>query len=387
MEKRDSPKKLVLVGAGHAHLTALSLLETFLKNGHEVTVISASNFHYYSGMGPGMLSGIYRPQELRFNIEKLVHSKGGRFVSDKVIRIDPTSRTLFLKNNREIRYDIASFNTGSEVPLFWSIPSNSNIYKVKPIEELFHARCRITDELGKGTLQLAVIGGGAAGVEISSNLWRLIRDHHGTAEINLVSREPILNRFDPRVRDLVLKKLDQKKIVISENVSVSNLDKSAIILEGGKRIPYHFAFLATGVRPSSLFKDSGIPTGEDGGLTVNEYLQSITYPEIFGGGDCIHFMQNPLDKVGVHAVRQNHVLLHNLCSALNGGALKPFSPQKNYLLILNMGDGTGIFFRKSCVWDGKMAFTLKNYIDNKFVKKFQLCNERDDTADHHEILK
>ncbi len=379
MEKTGNRKKLVFVGAGHAHLTALSRLETFTKKGYEVTVISTANFHYYSGMGPGMLSGIYQPQEIRFNIQKLTDSKGGRFLADKVIRIDPVSRRLFLKSNREISYDVVSFNTGSDVPVIASIPSNSTIYTVKPIEELFKARRRITDDLKNGPLQLAVIGGGAAGVEISSNLWRLVRDHHGTAEIHLIARERILNRFEPKIREIVLKKLGKKKIIVSENVAVSDFDKSVITLEGGKTIPYHFAFLATGVKPSSLFKDSGIETGEDGGLMVNEYLQSITYPEILGGGDCIYFIKSPLDKVGVHAVRQNQILFNNLHSLLSGGELKRFLPQKNYLLILNMGDGTGVFFRKSWVWNGKKAFLLKNYIDNKFVKKFQLCNERDET--------
>jgi NADH dehydrogenase FAD-containing subunit len=378
MEKTGNRKKLVFVGAGHAHLTALSKLETFVKKGYEVTVVSTANFHYYSGMGPGMLSGIYQPQEIRFNIQKLTDSKGGRFLADKVIRIDPVSRILFLKSDREISYDVVSFNTGSEVPMISSIPSNSTIYTVKPIEELLKARCKITDELKKGPLQLAVIGGGAAGVEISSNLWRLVRDHHGTAEIHLISRERILNRFYPKIREIVLNKLSKKKIVVSENVAVSDFDESVITLEGGKKIPYNFAFLATGVKPSSLFKDSGIETGEDGGLMVNEYLQSITYPEMLGGGDCIYFIKSPLDKVGVHAVRQNQILFNNLHSLLSGGELKRFSPQKNYLLILNMGDGTGIFFKKSWVWDGKKAFLLKNYIDNKFVKKFQLCNERDE---------
>ena len=378
MEKTGNRKKLVFVGAGHAHLTALSRLETFVERGYAVTVISTANFHYYSGMGPGMLSGIYEPQEIRFNVQRLTESKGGHFLADKVIRIDPVSRMLYLKSNREIGYDVVSFNTGSDVPVIKGIPSNGSIYTVKPIEELYKARCRITDELKNGPLQLAVIGGGAAGIEISCNLWRLVRDHNGTAGIHLISRESILSRFNPRIREIVLKKLDQKKIVVSENASVSDIDKSVIILEGGKTIPYNLAFLATGVKPSSLFKDSGIETGEDGGLMVNEYLQSVTYPDILGGGDCIYFTKSPLDKVGVHAVRQNQILFDNLHSLLSGGELKRYSPQNKYLLILNMGDGTGVFFRESWVWDGKKAFLLKNYIDNKFVKKFQLCNERDE---------
>ena len=65
-------KHLVIVGAGHAHLTVLKNLEQFKQSGHRVTVVSESALHYYSGMGPGMLSGIYRPEEIRFNVKKNV---------------------------------------------------------------------------------------------------------------------------------------------------------------------------------------------------------------------------------------------------------------------------------------------------------------------------
>jgi len=58
------------------------------------------------------------------------------------------------------------------------------------------------------------------------------------------------------------------------------------------------AFIATGVRPASLFRDSGLATGEEGGILVNSYLQSVAYPEIFGGGDCISLEGHPLAKVG-----------------------------------------------------------------------------------------
>ncbi len=54
-------KQLVLIGGGHAHMVTLANLATITEQGHDVTVIGPSEFHYYSGMGPGMLAGTYRP--------------------------------------------------------------------------------------------------------------------------------------------------------------------------------------------------------------------------------------------------------------------------------------------------------------------------------------
>ena len=130
--------------------------------------------------------------------------------------------------------------------------------------------------------------------------------------------------------------------------------------------------MAVGVKPSPLFVDSGLPTGTDGGMLVNKFLQSVDYPELFGGGDCISFEPRPLAKVGVYAVRQNPVLLHNLLGMLNGGPLQEFVPQDTFLLALNMGDGTAVVRWHSIVWGGALGFALKNYIDRKFMKTFQV---------------
>ena len=105
------------------------------------------------------------------------------------------------------------------------------------------------------------------------------------------------------------------------------------------------------------------------------YLQSVAHPEIFGGGDCIRFEKQPLDKVGVYAVRQNPILYHNLMAALERGNLQAFRPQNRYLLIYNLGNGTGIFYRGRWVLKGRLIFYLKDYIDRKFMRNFQVSGE------------
>jgi hypothetical protein len=49
------------------------------------------------------------------------------------------------------------------------------------------------------------------------------------------------------------------------------------------------------------------------------------------------------------------------------------------MLIFNMGNGRGILWKKNFVWEGRTAFLLKDYIDRKFMQKFQVSGERDET--------
>ena len=125
-------KHLVVVGAGHAHLTVLKNLKEFKESGHRVTVVSSSPRHYYSGMGPGMLSGIYRPEEIWFNVKKMSEDRGADFVEDNVVKIRPQEKKIDLHSGNEISYDVLSLNTGSYVPAKEAMPADESVFTVKP---------------------------------------------------------------------------------------------------------------------------------------------------------------------------------------------------------------------------------------------------------------
>ncbi len=370
-------KHLIIVGGGHAHLTVLKRAGEFVKRGHRVTLISSAPYHYYSGMGPGMLAGIYSLEEIRFNIRKMAEDRGASFVEGSVVRVDPERRILFLDSDDEIGYDVVSFNTGSDVPLESAMGHDEKMFTVKPIENLLKARRAILDCIKVGTPRLVVVGGGAAGLEISGCIWRLVHDQGGKAQIKLLAGRRLLDRFPEKVRRLAMESFAARGIEVVEGSHMVRFENGHAEMSDGRKCYYDLLFLALGVKPSLLFRYSGLPTGEDGGLMVNAYLQCVAYREIFGGGDCISLESRPLDKVGVYAVRQNPILYNNLMAALDGGNMESFDPGRPYLLIFNLGDGRGIFWRKNWVWNGRLSFYLKNYIDRKFMRTFQVPGEQE----------
>jgi NADH dehydrogenase FAD-containing subunit len=363
-------KHLVLVGGGHAHLTTIVNIEKFVQRGHKVTLIGPSAYHYYSGMGPGMLGGFYTPEEIRFHIKMMAESRGATFVQDRVERLDPHSHALHLESGESIGYDVVSFNIGSYVPL----PANQgqqNVLTVKPIENLLKGRSAVLDLGNKGGATILMVGGGPAGLEVCGNLTRLVRDNGIPAKIMFVVGRKLLRTFPQKAQHLAMQSLTARGVEVLEGVSVTQMQDGRAVLSNGQEISYDLCFVAVGVRPSPVFQNSDLPVSEDGGLLVNKFLQSSSHPEIFGGGDCISLQARALDKVGVYAVRENPILLHNLMAALEGQELAPFEPQQIYMLIFNLGDDKGLFCRRSWVWGGRKAFVLKNYVDKRFMKKFQ----------------
>jgi NADH dehydrogenase FAD-containing subunit len=364
----------LLVGAGHAHLTILKNLSTFLIQGHRVTVISAEPFHYYSGMGPGMLSGIYSPQQIRFHVEKMVVDQGGNFIRAQVVHIDPLNQNVQTASGKKISYDVACFNTGSHVPypeITKNLTGEPFLFPVKPIENLLFAKNKLTSLFKRKRPKIIVVGGGAAGVEIAANLRALAVNHKQETDITIVAGGNLLNRFNGRFRAAAKTMLQQQSINLLEHSGATAISNHCIILNTGLSLQCDMVLWAVGTKPSTLFKDSGLPTGPDGGLLVNEYLQSVYFPNIFGGGDCISFKNRRLEKVGVYAVRQNPILWDNLNNYTAGKPLIPFVPQKDFLTIFNMGNGQGLLNWKDFVLQGIIAFVLKNFIDQRFMKKFQ----------------
>ena len=373
-------KHLVLVGGGHAHMTTMLNLRDYTERGHQVTLIGPSPYHYYSGMGPGLLSGIYRPQDVRFHIKKMVEDRGACFIQDSVTLIDADRKVLVLKSGNEIYYDVVSCNTGSYVPANSGAIKGDNIFTVKPIEKLIHVQQMIRTGLGKAASRILVIGGGAAALELVGNLWRIIHSMGTNASIAILGGRNFLSSMPQKAQRYARNSLTTRNIDIIEGANVSRLTDNRAVMEDGREFLFDLALLAWGIRPSRLFRESGLPTGKDGGLLVNTYLQSVAYPQIFGGGDCISFEKRPLDKVGVYAVRQNPILYTNLLAALEDGDLKAFQPQDTYLLIYNLGNGIGIFYRRNWVWKGRLIFYLKDYIDRKFMRKFQVSGETAEPA-------
>jgi NADH dehydrogenase FAD-containing subunit len=372
-------KHFVLVGGGHAHLTVLLNLATYVERGHRVTLIGPSPYHYYSGMGPGLLSRIYRPRHVRFHVKKMAEDRGATFVEDKVVRIKPVQRTLDLQSGKQVTYDIVSFNTGSDVPLTGVVSEDrKSIVPVKPVFNLLQAQRFILTALKERPMNFVVVGGGPAGVEVTANLWRLVNQNGGNATIKLIAGRKLLGDLPEKVRTLAFSSLAGRGITTIEGNRVKKVTENEICLADGSSLPFDFAFMALGVQPSRIFRDSGIPTGPDGGLLVNSFLQSVAHPELFGGGDCISLADRPLAKVGVYAVRQNPILYHNLLAALEGREMKTFIPQKDYMLIFNMGNGRGILWKKNFVYEGRLAFLLKDYIDRRFMRKFQVTGELDE---------
>ncbi|NIQ94220.1 MAG: FAD-dependent oxidoreductase, partial [Desulfuromonadales bacterium] len=217
-------RHLVLVGGGHAHLTALKKLREESEPNFRVTLIDPSYRHFYAGMAAGLLSGIYDERDACIDLRAVVDGDS-RFLQSRVERIDTQLRRLLLSCGQTVSYDAVSFCIGRRILLERVSGDSERMLSVLPVDNLLAARRRIIEGMKRGAVNLVVAGGGPAGVEAAAHLWRLQREAGGSGRICLAAGGRLLRGFAPRFRTLALESLRRRGIEVCEGVRVVHVEE------------------------------------------------------------------------------------------------------------------------------------------------------------------
>ena len=140
-------------------------------------------------------------------------------------------------------------------------------------------------------------------------------------------------------------------------------------LETGRGLPFDHLVIATGLRAPDLTAHFDLPLDPLGRLRVSPTLQSLADPRVFAAGDCAAIEGHPRPFAGVFGVRAAAVLIDNLSATAKGAPLRLYLPQKRWLSILDLADGTALAMRGRLWSAGRGALSLKRRLDLDFVKR------------------
>ncbi|MFA6051994.1 MAG: selenide, water dikinase SelD [Methylobacter sp.] len=389
MNKNSTPivSDLVLLGGGHANIQVLKMLAMNPIGGLRITLISDQTHSPYSGMIPGYLAGYYSYDECHFDLRRICEELGQRFIKAKIIGIDAQTKKIRLENRAEVGYNCASINVGIAPK---SIENSSaeaalKLIPLKPISRFIAYWDRLIDNLkaykGVDPLQLAVVGAGASGVEISIILKMLIDQNQWNAEVSLIHRYKFLvSAKDGSAQRKLSRTLKELDIKVFKNTQALKEQENGLVLKNEQGLvqtkDFYRVLTATHASAPQWFKDSGLPVAPDGFVKVTGNLLVENEHALFAAGDCIHFSPSPLKKAGVYAVRQGRVLEHNIRAYFTGkSALKTFHPKKNVLSLITIGERKALVHQDSAsmlrwMWPS-LLWTVKDGIDRRFMQRFQ----------------
>lgn len=355
-----SDPEILLLGAGHANLLAAPTLRASLPRAR-ITLIDPAPRATYSGMLPGWVVGRYAPEESRVDLARFAARHDLSFLQEPVTGLDPVVREVILPGGRRIRYDFAALDVGShsampEIEGFarYAVP-------IKPLDG-FAARLAETP----AETAAAVIGGGVAGVEIALALARRL-----SGSVTLIEAgSDIAASLAPRTRSRLRAALDRAGIRLRTRARVARIEAGAIILCDGGSVASAMTIGVAGARAHAwLARD--LPVDGAGFARVMPTLQVEGYPTLFAAGDCAAMIHAPRPKAGVYAVRQGPVLARNIVAAHQGARLARYDPQRDYLKIVALGDGSALAEWRGLTLHGRWLWRWKDRIDRQFMHDLQ----------------
>jgi len=394
-------KDLVLVGGGHSHLSVLKYFAMNPLPGLRLTLITRDLHTPYSGMLPGYIAGHYEYDQAHIDLRPLAQFAQARIYHAEVNSIDFANKKIICPNRPPINYDLISINIGSK-PGTLHIPGASEFtIPVKPIDTFLSQ----WDALIKNTLStiqkenvfnLAIVGGGAGGVEMALatqfRLQQLLTQKNLNLDflkINIYCEsETILHTHNSHARKRFNRILQQRGIIVHTNKTIDKVEKDTLYSNDNSNYKADAVLWVTNASAPNWLADSGLEVDAQGFISVNDFLQSTSHKDVFAAGDIAAVMNHPRPKSGVFAVRQGMPLARNLSRAIQNKPLKAFFPQTNFLGLISTGDKYAIASRSNWSLEGAYLWKIKDWIDRKFMDNFNKLPEMkpDDTLQYNRAM-
>ena len=363
-------KRLVLMGAGHAHLVVLKQWLREPLTDVELVLVTPSTWQYYSGMIPGWVAGHYSIDQCRIDAEALALAAGADIVLDTVEEIRADEKQVRLAGGELVDYNWLSIDIGAQTSVTSLRGYTGSVLSIKPLEQFHERWSRVQERPASEVLHCALVGGGAAGAELAMAFAHAGRTGASAAiEVSLITgHQGLLPGFRPCIRKLARRKLKRLGVHVIEQRAEA-VGPLLTLTDGASMRP-DLVVAVTGSEAFPLLKSSGLAVDADGFVLVNEHQQSLSHPEVFAVGDVCSRSDRALNRSGVHAIRAAPALAANLRAATNAGEFATFQPRPYTLYLISCGDRSAIGCYGPLAFSGRWVWRLKDKIDRGFVEGF-----------------
>lgn len=365
------PRILLLLGAGHAHVHVLAQLARTPLVGVQVVLVAPYPRQLYSGMVPGMVAGHYRVEDCAVPLAELVQRAGVRWLQASVSALQADACLVRLDNGMELPYDWLSINTGpvqDRDQLEQAMPgARTHALFLRPIEGFASLWPQVAAIGEARALRLAVIGGGAAGIEMAMALRKRLTH----CAVSLVSGDhPPGVEYSTKVQTRIAKALKKRGITVLQENATGFRD-GEVLLGNGARLACDVPLLAVGAHAPHWLRGSGLALDDQGFVQVNAYQQSTSHPQVFAVGDVSTRTDRTLARSGVYAVRSGPALMRNLTAATHQQSLQAHQPPQHTLNLLSCGDKTAIASWGRWSAQGPWVWWWKDRIDRRFLARYR----------------
>ncbi|MCG9630688.1 NAD(P)/FAD-dependent oxidoreductase [Vibrio fortis] len=286
-----------------------------------------------------------------------------------------------LMPSRELEYDILVMAIGSTSNDFNTPGVRDNCIFLDSPEQAHRFRTEMNNEFlklhaknGQGTVDIAIVGAGATGVELSAELHNAVKElrtygfgdlDSSKLNVNLVEAgERILPALPPRISSAAHSELTKLGVNVRTTTMVTQADADGLTTKDGEKIPAQIMVWAAGIKAPDFIKDiGGLETNRINQLVVKDTLQATRDDDIFVIGDLAQCTQADGSFVPPRAQAAHQMAscaFSNIIAKLNGRDLKAYIyKDKGSLVSLSrfstVGSLMGNLTKGSMMVEGRIA--------------------------------
>jgi len=312
--------QIVIVGGGAGGLElARRLGVRYGRDRHDVILIDRSRTHVWKPLLHEVAAG-----SLDANLDEVGYGGhaarwGYRFFNGALESIDRETRQVVTaplhdERGREIvarhaiRYDwlVLAFGGVSndfgvpgvkEHALFLESRDQADSFRARLLNACFGVSVRAAQGEPDPKVRIAIVGGGATGVELSAELFNAASGlrHYGLEvfdesrlEVTLLEAGPrLLPALDPELSETVAEELQTLGVDVRRDTQVSGIRPGEVLTRDGPTIPADLVVWAAGVKGADFVRQlSDLELDRLDRLVVRPTLQTTLDDRIFAIGDC-----------------------------------------------------------------------------------------------------
>jgi sulfide:quinone oxidoreductase len=401
--------RIVVMGAGTGGMPAAYELRNKLGDGHQITVINASETFQFVPSNPWVAVGWRQRGETTFEIRPYLERKGIEFIAQPVKQIDAPGSKLILANDQEVPYDFLVITTGpklafDEIPGAGPAGHTHSICTVDHAENTWGHYQRFLEDPGPvvvGAMPGASCFGPAYefGFILNTDLRR--RKLRNKVPMTFVTAEPYVGHMglggvgdskgmlESELRNNDIKWITNAKVTKVEDgvMHVTQLDDQGQVLKE-HQLPFKFSMMIPafkGVDPVAAVEGLCNPRGF---VLTDKHQRSPKYPNIYSAGVCIAIPPIEVTPVPTGAPKTGYMIetmvtaiVENIAAELAGQA--PHAQGSwNAICLADMGDTGAAFVAlpqippRNVNWfkKGKWVHLAKIAFEKYFMHKMKTGN-------------
>ena len=341
------PHRVVILGAGFGGIQTYTSLRKAGRKDIQVTIINRTNYFLFTPLLHEVATGGLGHHNVVEAVREIIGRDSASFLQAEIEAIDMTNRTVHT-SVRDVPYDTLVIATGATTAYYGIPGAEEHGLVLKTLDDALRLRNRVIDLFEqanqrtpaerKQLLSFAVVGGGATGVEIATELADLFNDtfrifyandfNRKEVSLSLISADKeLLIPFHPHLRRKAAHVLEREGINVKLNMQVKEVTPDGLLFADGTTLQASTVVWAAGVRSLMPKANEGLTCDKGGRAMVDAFLRADRREDVFALGDSACFANlegKPLPMLAQVAVQQGRVVAENILRTIDQQPLKAF---------------------------------------------------------------